>query len=79
MKKNEVKIGRIYYATVTNKKVEVQIDEEKTDGGWSATNLFYRQKGHHQDRRRLQGLRWQYKSHQDRETGQSQGQPTRRK
>ena len=39
MKKNEVRIGGVYHAKVTNKKVEVRIDEMKTSGGWSATNL----------------------------------------
>ena len=39
MKKNEVKIGGVYHAKVTNKKVEVRIDEAKPAGGWSATNL----------------------------------------
>ncbi|MEZ6097153.1 MAG: hypothetical protein R3C03_23505 [Pirellulaceae bacterium] len=39
MKKSEVKIGGVYHATVTNKQVEVQIDETNFDGGWSATNL----------------------------------------
>jgi hypothetical protein len=39
MKKAEVKIGGKYYANVTGKKVEVQIDSEKPNGGWNATNL----------------------------------------
>ena len=39
MKKAEVKIGGKYYANVTGKKVEVQIDSEKAGGGWFATNL----------------------------------------
>ena len=39
MKKAEVKIGGKYYANVTGKKVEVQIDSEKNGGGWFATNL----------------------------------------
>lgn len=39
MKKNEVRIGGVYHAKVTNKKVEVRIDEAKLSGGWSATNL----------------------------------------
>lgn len=39
MKKSEVKIGGVYHAKVTNKKVEVRIDEAKLSGGWSATNL----------------------------------------
>lgn len=56
MKKNEVKTGRIYYATVTGKKVQVQIDEEKTGGGWSATNLFTGKKINIKTAGRLQGL-----------------------
>lgn len=39
MKKADVRIGGVYHAKVTNKKVEVRIDEAKTNGGWSATNL----------------------------------------
>ena len=39
MKKADVRIGGVYHAKVTNKKVEVRIDEVKTSGGWSATNL----------------------------------------
>jgi hypothetical protein len=39
MKKAEVKIGGKYYANVTGKRVEVQIDSEKPSGGWNATNL----------------------------------------
>jgi hypothetical protein len=39
MKKAEVKIGGKYYANVTGKKVEIQIDSEKPSGGWNATNL----------------------------------------
>ncbi len=39
MKKNEVKIGRVYTAKVTNKVVQVQIDAESRYGGWEGTNL----------------------------------------
>jgi hypothetical protein len=39
MKKNEVKIGRVYVAKVTNKLVQVRIDAESRYGGWEATNL----------------------------------------
>ncbi len=34
MKKNEVKIGRVYAAKVTNKVVQVRIDAESRYGGW---------------------------------------------
>jgi hypothetical protein len=39
MKKNEVKIGHIYTAKVTDKIVDVRIDAESRNGGWDATNL----------------------------------------
>ena len=39
MKKNEVKIGGVYTAKVTNKVVQVRIDAESRYGGWDATNL----------------------------------------
>ena len=39
MKKNEVKIGHIYTAKVTDKIVDVRIDAENRHGGWDATNL----------------------------------------
>ena len=39
MKKNEVKIGGVYTAKVTNKLVQVRIDAESRYGGWEATNI----------------------------------------
>jgi HB1, ASXL, restriction endonuclease HTH domain len=39
MKKNEVTIGGVYTAKVTNKLVQVRIDAESRYGGWDATNL----------------------------------------
>ena len=39
MKKNEVKIGGVYWAKVTDKVVSVRIDAENPHGGWDATNL----------------------------------------
>lgn len=39
MKKNEVKVGGIYTAKVTDKVVQVRIDAESRHGGWDATNL----------------------------------------
>ena len=39
MKKNEVKIGGVYTAKVTNKVVQVRIDAESRYGGWEATNI----------------------------------------
>lgn len=38
MQKNEVKIGGVYIAKVTNKLVQVRIDAESRYGGWDATN-----------------------------------------
>jgi hypothetical protein len=55
MKKAEVKIGGKYYANVTGKKVEVQIDSEKNGGGWNATNLATGKKIHVKSAQRLQG------------------------
>jgi len=39
MKKNEVKIGSVYTAKVSDKLVEVRIDGENRHGGWDAVNL----------------------------------------
>jgi len=39
MKKNEVQIGKVYTARVTDKLVPVRIDAESRYGGWDATNL----------------------------------------
>lgn len=55
MKKTDVKIGGKYYANVTGKKVEVQIDSEKSSGGWNATNLATGKKIHINSAQRLQG------------------------
>ncbi len=38
MKKNEVKIGGLYVAKVSDKLVTVRIDSTHSHGGWSATN-----------------------------------------
>ena len=55
MKKAEVKIGGKYYANVTGKKVEIQIDSEKPSGGWNATNLATGKKIHVKSAQRLHG------------------------
>lgn len=55
MKKAEVRIGGRYYANVTNKKVEIQIDSEKPSGGWNATNLATGKKIHIKTAQRLHG------------------------
>jgi len=39
MNKNEVQVGGVYTAKVTNRLVEVRIDGENRHGGWDATNL----------------------------------------
>ena len=39
MKRDDVQIGAVYTAKVTNKVVEVRIDAESPHGGWDATNL----------------------------------------
>lgn len=38
MKKDEVKIGKVYTARVTDKVVPVRIDRENRHGGWDGTN-----------------------------------------
>ena len=55
MKKAEVKIGGVYYAKVTNRKVEIRIDAEKPRGGWEATNLATGKKITIKSAQRLQG------------------------
>ena len=55
MKKAQVKIDGKYYATVTNKKVEVQITGVNPNGGWDATNLATGKKIHIKDAERLEG------------------------
>ena len=46
MKKNEVKIGSVYTAKVSDKLVEVRIDGENRHGGWDGTNLSTGKKVH---------------------------------
>ena len=55
MKKAEVKIGGVYYAKVTNRKVEIRIEAEKPRGGWEATNLATGKKITIKSAQRLQG------------------------
>ena len=38
MKKDQVQIGQLYAAKITDKIVPVRIDAEHKDGGWTATN-----------------------------------------
>lgn len=39
MKKREVKIGGVYVAQVSGRRVPVRIDRESPYGGWDGTNL----------------------------------------
>jgi hypothetical protein len=39
MKKDDVKVGGVYAAKVSNKMVRVRIDRANRKGGWDATNL----------------------------------------
>ena len=39
MQKNEIELGKVYTARVTDKLVQVRIDAENRHGGWDATNL----------------------------------------
>lgn len=54
MKKADVKIGGVYGATVSGKRVEVRIDAEKPRGGWDATNLATNKKVQIKSGQRLQ-------------------------
>ncbi|MCC7336836.1 MAG: winged helix-turn-helix domain-containing protein [Pirellulaceae bacterium] len=54
MKKADVKIGGVYGATVSGKRVEVRIDGERPRGGWDATNLLTNKKMQIKSGQRLQ-------------------------
>ena len=56
MKKNEVKIGSVYTAKVSDKVVDVRIDGENRHGGWNATNLATGKKIHIKSPQRLRGV-----------------------
>ena len=53
MKKNEVQVGGVYSAKVSDKVVEVRIDAENRHGGWDATNLATNKKVHIKSAQRL--------------------------
>jgi len=55
MKKNEVQLGGVYTAKVSDKLVEVRIDGENRHGGWNATNLATGKKIHIKSPARLRG------------------------
>ena len=56
MKKNEVQVGGVYTAKVSDKLVEVRIDGENRHGGWNATNLATGKKIHIKSPARLRGV-----------------------
>ena len=54
MKKNDVKIGQVYLAKVTNQVVPVRIDAENPVNGWAATNVATGRKVRIKSAQRLQ-------------------------
>ena len=55
MRRDEVQIGRVYTAKVSDKLVSVRIDGENPHGGWDATNLATGKKVRIKSARRLRG------------------------
>jgi hypothetical protein len=55
MKRNEIEIGRVYTAKVSDKLVQVRIDGENRHGGWDATNLSTGKKVRIKSAQRLRG------------------------
>jgi len=55
MKKDEVQIGKVYSAKVTDKLVPVRIDAESRYGGWDGTNLVTGKKVRIKSPQRLRG------------------------
>jgi len=55
MKKQQVKIGGVYSAKITDKVVPVRIDAENRDGGWDATNLKTNRKVRIKSAQKLRG------------------------
>ena len=56
MKKNEVQVGGVYSAKVSDKMVEVRIDAENRHGGWDATNLATNKKVRIKSAQRLRAV-----------------------
>ena len=56
MKKNEVQVGGVYSAKVSDKVVEVRIDAENRSGGWDATNLATNKKVRIKSAQRLRAV-----------------------
>ena len=55
MKKNEVKVGNVYVAKVSDRLTEVRIDSTNTHGGWNATNVATGKRIHVKSAQRLRG------------------------
>ncbi len=55
MKKNEVKVGGVYVAKVSDKFVQVRLDAENPRGGWDATNLATKKMVRIKSAQRLRG------------------------
>jgi len=55
MKKDEVQVGKVYTAKVTDKLVPVRIDAESRHGGWEATNMATGKKVRIKSPQRLRG------------------------
>ena len=56
MKKNEVKVGKVYSAKVSGKIAAVRIDAENPRGGWNATNMMTKKPVRIKSAQRLRGL-----------------------
>jgi hypothetical protein len=56
MKKNEVQVGGVYSAKVSDKMVQVRIDAENRHGGWDATNLATNKKVRIKSAQRLRAV-----------------------
>ena len=55
MKKNEVKVGGMYVAKVSDRLVTVRIDSTHSKGGWNATNTATGKRIHIKSAQRLRG------------------------
>ena len=73
MKKNEVKIGNVYIAKVSDRLTEVRIDSTNTHGGWNATNIATGKRIHVKSAQRLRRAVGGGKRHADAPAGQTPG------
>jgi hypothetical protein len=55
MKQQDVKVGGVYAAKITDKVVPVRIDAENANGGWDGTNLTTNKKVRIKSARKLRG------------------------